>query len=198
MTMTATPQPINDVLTPDMNSSPHSVSTHTMQTDLDVWTNIIHYKLDGVGFHVQSMIAYLHHDMKGYAKMHEYHARQEFNVIVHVIGDCVEHLGGAPIIDLTKIYMPEITIYGSNLCEKATHGLEIYENWEDKTYSNLKEYKHHLHETGEYVDHLIQDVREEREFIHYLWKNMEKHNYDEHYLKELDKMLYKYYEKKMG
>lgn len=169
------------------------------RTDKEIWDEIFYYKLGGVVFHLKAMAIFEKHHLKGYAKMHEYHARHEFASATHILGDCINYLNSDLLIDFTKAHpVPTITLHGDNMKDLMIHGLELYEDWEDDVYRKLKHWKHELKETKEHIDYLIHDVRKEREFIHELWEEMEKCNYDETHLKNLDEKLHHYCEKKMG
>ena len=170
-------------------------AAETHKTDKEVWEDIFYYKLGGVVFHLKAMALFEKHKLEGYAKMHEYHAKQEFASAVHILGDTVEYLGSTMLIDFTRAHaVPTLVVQGSNMEEMMIHGLEEYEKWEDEVYNRLKEYKHELsEETREHIMYLICDVREEREFIHELWKMIEA----KEDLRALDKKLCNYYKKKM-
>lgn len=163
--------------------------------DKEIWEDIFYYKLGGVVFHLKAMAIFDKHELKGYARMHEYHAKQEFAAAVHILGDAVTHLGSNLLIDFTRAHaVPTLVVQGSTMEEKMIHGLEVYEEWEDNVYKKLKEYKHKLTDTKEHIDYLIHDVREEREFIHELWEMIEDKKVN---LEELDKKICHYYTKKM-
>lgn len=171
---------------------------HTATTDKDVWQHILNMKMKGVHFHMSSMAICKKHHLKGFAKMHKYHAEQELHSYLHIIGDCIEYLDYMPILDFSHIHDTPMELKGRTIGEYMECSLEMYEEWEDETYDKIKEFRHQLHETKEHIEYLIKDVRAERQFIHELWEEMEKCEYEEEHLKKLDETLYTYFKKKMG
>lgn len=184
-----------------VDSTPHqstmNTTTHVVE-DKDIWQHILNMKMEGIHFHIASMAACKQHHLKGFAKMHKYHAEQELHSYLHIIGDCIEYLDYMPNLDLSFIHHLTIELQGRTVNELMECSLEKYEEWEDEVYDKLKEFRHQLHETKEHIEYLIKDVRAERQFIHELWCEIEKCEYEEEHLKKLDETLYHYFKKKMG
>ena len=187
-------------MSPHVSDTP--INTQVMQqkqvtSDKEVWQHILNMKSRGIHFHMESMAACKKHNLKGFAKMHKYHAIQELRAYLHIVGDCIEYLDCVPSMDFTHIHHSEIELKGKTIDDHMICSLEQYEDWEDETYNKLKEFKHQLTETKEHIDYLIRDVRAERQFIHEIWEEMEKRDYAEDALKKLDDTLYSYFKKKM-
>ena len=160
-----------------------------------LWEEIFYEKLGGVIFHLKAMALFKKNDLEGYAKLHEYHAKEEFAAAVHILGDCVEHLDSGLLIDYMRAHeVPTFAVQGSTKEEMMISGLEIYEDWEDEAYKKLREHRSHLTDTKEHIEYLIHDVREEREFIHELWEMIEQ---DRNNLEALNEKLCLYYKRKM-
>lgn len=175
-----------------------SIAETTAMEDKDIWQHILDMKMEGVRFHMASMAVCKQHHLKGFAKMHKYHAQEELHSYLHIIGDCIEYLNYMPLLDFSHIHHMELELHGRTIGELMECSLEEYEEWEDETYDKLKDFRHQLHETKEHIEYLIKDVRAERQFIHELWAEMEKCEYEEEHLKKLDETLYCYFKKKMG
>lgn len=187
--------------TPEASSNPPASAAPVKQQkmeDKDIWQHILNMKMEGIHFHMAHMAACKKHQLKGFAKMHKYHAEQELHSYLHIIGDCIEYLDYMPSLDFSFIHHLDIELHGRTLGELMECSLEKYEEWEDETYDKLKHFRHQLHETKEHIEYLVKDVREERQFIHELWCEIEKCECEEEHLKKLDETLYHYFKKKMG
>lgn len=152
-----------------------------------IWNEILKLQLDGVMMHTAMFEKYLLNNLKGYACLHKYHAKEEYCSYLSTLCIFIESFEEVP--EIPQIIAPVVQLEGSTVEEKMIKGIETYKNWEMNVFNKLKDYQKESLENSDCLKKLIRGVQEELKCINLMENDLLSEKYE-----ELDKWLIK----KMG